>query len=140
MNFYLIYLSSAKQLYTHSDLSDILTISRLNNTNKGITGLLLYHEGSILQILEGDEASVMDVYEKIERDVRHHNILKLVTGKTEVRNFPDWSMGFKTVSDAEWEELSGYLKLDPSVILSKIKLSNRKIGTIVNSFMAVNLR
>src|SRR4051794_10953029 len=129
MIFYLVYLSSARQLYTSSDLSDILTKSRLNNTNKNITGLLLYHEGSILQILEGDEETVIDVYHKIGQDERHYNVLKLVTGTSEERNFPDWSMGFKTVTDEEWNEISGYLKLDSSTILSKIKNSNRKIGT-----------
>ena len=140
MTFYLVYLSSARQLYTTSDLSDILKKSRLNNTNKNITGLLLYHDGSILQILEGDEESVMDVYHKIEQDDRHYNVLQLVTGTSEERNFPDWSMGFKTVTDEEWSEISGYLKLDPSTILTKIKNSNRKIGTLVSSYMSVSIR
>lgn len=140
MTFYLVYLSSARQLYTTSDLSDILKKSRLNNTNRNITGLLLYHDGSILQILEGDEESVMDVYHKIEQDDRHYNVLQLVTGTSEERNFPDWSMGFKTVTDEEWSEISGYLKLDPSTILTKIKNSNRKIGTLVSSYMSVSIR
>lgn len=140
MIFYLIYLSSASQLYTHADLSDILTKSRINNTSKGVTGLLLYHEGSILQIMEGDEETVMSLYHKIEKDDRHRNIVKMVTGLSDERNFPDWSMGFKTVSDTEWNELSGYLRMDGSTILERLKQSNRKINTMVNSYMSVNFR
>lgn len=114
MIFYLIYLSSAKQLFTNSDLSDILSRSRLNNTSKDTTGLLLYHEGSILQVLEGDEETVMSLYYKIHEDNRHHRIMKMVAGVSDERNFPDWSIRFKTVTNAEWDELSGYLRMDSS--------------------------
>lgn len=140
MIFYLIYLSSATELYTSSDLADILTKSRKNNTDKDVSGLLLYHEGSILQILEGDKETVMGLYDKIGQDNRHNNIMKMVTGTTEQRNFPDWSMGFKTVSDNEWNELSGFFKLNSSGLLSKLKQSNKRVDTMVNSFMTVNAR
>ena len=138
MIFYLIYLSSAKQLYTNSDLSDILTKSRSNNTSKGVTGLLLYYEGSILQVLEGDKETVMNLYEKISQDNRHCRIMKMIEGTSEQRSFPDWSMGFKTVTDTEWSELSGYLKLNPANILEKLRQSNRKVNTMVNSYMSAN--
>lgn len=140
MIFYIIYLSSAKQLYTSADLSDILTKSRINNTGKNVTGLLLYHEGSILQVLEGDKETVMEVYAIIEKDSRHHNVIKMVTGTADERNFPDWSMGFKTVTGSEWNELSGYIKLNSADLLSHLTHSNRKINTIVNSYMSVNFR
>lgn len=136
--FYLIYLSSAKQLYTEADLSDILTKSRLNNTRKDITGLLLYHDGSILQILEGNKDTVLEVYSKIEQDDRHHNIIKMVTGMSDERNFPDWSMGFKTLTGSEWSEISGFLNLEPSRILSHLIQRNRKIDTMINSYISVN--
>ncbi len=127
-------------MYTNDDLSNILTKSRKNNTAKDVTGLLLYHEGSILQILEGDKEVVLSVYHKIEKDERHHKIIKMISGTTEERNFPDWSMGFKTVTDAEWKDLSGYLKLNSSSLLSQLVNSNKKINMTVNSFMTVNFR
>ena len=138
MVFYLIYLSSAKKLYTESDLSDILIKSRINNTNKQVTGLLLYHEGSILQILQGNKDTVLEVYSKIERDNRHHNIIKAVSGTSAERNFPDWSMGFKSVTGSEWSEISGFLNLEPSRILSHLNKKDKKINTMVNSYISVN--
>jgi len=140
MLYYIIYLSSAKSLYTNSDLTDILKTSRLNNASKNITGLLLYHEGSILQVLEGDKEVVMDLYSKIEKDERHYKIQKMVTGTSEERNFPEWSMGFKSVTDVEWKELAGYIKLNSSNLLTIMKNSNRKINTMVNSYMSVSAR
>lgn len=138
MLYYLIYLSSAKNLFTEAELSDILTKSRLNNTSKDVTGLLLYHEGSILQVLEGNEETVTALYNKIEQDRRHSNIMKMVSGTSEQRHFPDWSMGFKSVTADEWQNISGYLTLDPANILSRLKQQNGKINAMVNSFAAVN--
>lgn len=138
--FYLIYLSSATHLYTGADLAGILEKARQNNTSMGVTGLLLYHDGSILQILEGDEDTVKSLYTTIAKDSRHRNIIKMVTGTCDERHFPDWSMGFKAVTDTEWDEFTGYLTLDPSGILSRLQQKNQKINTMVNSFFSVNVR
>ena len=138
MVFYLVYLSSATRQLSDIDLSQILTKSRFNNTSRNITGLLLYNGGNILQILEGDEEKVMNLYEHIEKDERHNGLIKTVSGFCDERNFPDWSMGFKTVSAVEWSELAGYLKMNSSNILGKLKQSNKYIGTMVNSYMKVS--
>jgi hypothetical protein len=138
--FYIIYLSSSNPLFSDKDLSDILTKSRINNTLKNITGLLLYHEGSILQVLEGEEETVMGVYNHIKNDHRHYGIIKMLSGRSQERNFPEWSMGFKTVSDIEWSELSGFLKMDPATIISKLKPGHKEIGAIVNSFVKSSAR
>jgi len=139
MIFYLIYLSSATNLFSEKELSEILTTSRIKNTSKDITGLLLYNNGKILQVLEGDEETVMNVYFDIEQDNRHRGIIRIFSGKSEERNFPDWSMGFKAVSEKEWNELSGYLQMDSSNINSKSKNRNKIIDTLVNSYMKTNV-
>ena len=51
MNYYIVYLSTATQLYSEKDMAHILTTSRKNNSEKDVTGILLYHEGSIMQVL-----------------------------------------------------------------------------------------
>ena len=140
MIFYLIYLSSATRLFSDNDLSEILAISRLNNTIRGITGLLLYHDGNILQVLEGEKEAVMNLYFHIEEDNRHRGIIKMVSGTSEERSFPEWSMGFKTVSDIEWDEMSGHLTMNPSNILKKLKHTNENIETLVKSYMSTSLR
>ncbi len=139
--FYLIYVSSATDLYTNADFSDILSSSRFNNKLNNITGILLYHEGNILQVLEGDRETVMNLYDKIKLDSRHDNGMKMISGTSDERNFPDWLMGFKTLTGSEWDEYAGYLELDPSNLVAKLKHTNMKIDTMVNSFITtVNLR
>lgn len=138
MIYYLVYLSSATHLYSDAELSRILSASRLKNSSKDVTGILLYHEGSVIQVLEGDKEIVTGLYLKIKEDERHTNVMRMVDGMCAERNFPDWSMAFKAVNDNEWKEYSGYMRLNPSALLSILKKKNPKIDTMVKSFATTN--
>lgn len=58
MIYQLMYYSTARREGTDAELRDILELSRLGNSQRGITGLLLYGEGVFFQVLEGAEADV----------------------------------------------------------------------------------
>lgn len=138
MIYYLVYISAASYMYSEAEMAQILTISRRNNANKDITGILLYHEGSILQVLEGDRQMVTDLFLKIKDDNRHQRIFKMVDGMCEERSFADWSMGFKRVANGEWNEYEGYIKTNKAALLSLIKEKNIKIDATVKSFVKQN--
>ena len=140
MIYYLVYLSSSTDLFSVKDLADVLNVSRKNNSSLNVTGILLYHEGSILQVLEGDEAVVKNLYAKIEKDARHKNVVQMVGGTNSERSFPDWSMGFKTVSSSEWQEYEGYLQLNSSMLLTVIKKKNAKVDATIKSFIHTSVR
>ena len=89
-------------------LAELLEQSRARNLRNRITGLLLYKNGHFMQVLEGDEANVMKIFESIERDPRHKNIDVLREEYIQHRNFPDWSMGFKNVDRLDPATLPGY--------------------------------
>ena len=54
----LIYVSSGVRVLTDAEIFEILTQSRRNNERCGITGLLLYRDGNLMQVLEGPGAAV----------------------------------------------------------------------------------
>ncbi len=140
MVYYLVYLSSANHLFSESELTGILNISRKNNSGLNVTGILLYHEGSILQVLEGDEAVVKNLYNKIGKDSRHKNVIRMVAGNNAERSFPDWSMGFKTVANGEWAEYEGYLQLNADMLLSVLKKKNPRVDTTLKSFINTSVQ
>ena len=72
----LIYLSDLSP-GQESALPAIVETSVRRNGEDGITGMLLYAGGNIMQVLEGDEAAVRRTYERIGRDPRHRNIMLL---------------------------------------------------------------
>jgi hypothetical protein len=51
--------------------TELLDNSDNSNNDLGIKGILLFNEGNFLQVLEGEERVVNNLYEKIARDDRH---------------------------------------------------------------------
>src|SRR4051812_16643013 len=109
---YIVYVSTAKKLLEDEELLDLLTIARVNNKIHNITGMLLYSQGTFMQVIEGEKADVERTFKAIELDLRHKNIIKLITGTIDKRNFPDWNMAFASVDNHTLREFEGFL--DPS--------------------------
>jgi hypothetical protein len=104
---YLIYISTAVKLLNEIELNEILSINTNNNKALNITGMLMYSEGTFIHVLEGGEHDVDAIFEKIELDTYHKNIIKLTEDILDKRNFPEWSMGFITASDMKQPD--GYI-------------------------------
>lgn len=107
--FQLIYISTASSLFSDDMLEHILVTSRRNNAAAAITGLLLYHEGGILQMLEGSKEKVTELMLRIQQDTRHYGIMYIMERETSERHFAQWSMGFRKLSAKNWTDLEGYL-------------------------------
>lgn len=111
---HLIYSSSAAIPFSDVVLQELLAQARANNEQLQVTGLLLYHEGQFMQLLEGEAAVIRALYDVIEKDSRHTGIFKLADKPIEARSFPDWSMAFKPVDDEAFRQLQGYS--DPATL------------------------
>jgi len=111
MMFYLIYVSSAIKLMEEDELLFMLQEAREKNQRLEITGMLLYKEGNFMQMLEGDKKVVLELYDTIIRDVRHKDVITIVTGDIKQRNFETWSMGFYNMNKAgDFPKYSEYIK------------------------------
>ena len=88
----LVYVSSAVEEFEPEELQELLDQAREKNASLGVTGLLVYVGGNILQILEGEEGSVRTLYDRIGRDPRHRHLIKLYEASTRERQFGKWSM------------------------------------------------
>ena len=97
----LIYASSETSPFTDEDLLALLDKTRTANEARDVTGLLLYHDGSFLQVIEGDPSVVRPLYDKIIADPRHHNERLVWEAEQDHRSFAGWSMGFHRVDEAD---------------------------------------
>ena len=105
----LVYVSKAVQRLKQEQLEEILSKARKNNTESGITGLLLYDGyGTFIQVLEGPEDAVETLFEKIKVDTRHTHINRIGLHFIHARSFPDWQMGFKILDEDSASTLTGY--------------------------------
>ena len=75
-----------------ADLDQILATSRRNNQAVGVTGALLYTDGLFAQTLEGDFDAVQSVFERIQADPRHDDVVVLQAETVADRIFGSWAM------------------------------------------------
>ena len=94
MYYRLIYVSSSVGMPSQDDLDDILLSARRNNTADGISGMLLFHEGNFVQVLEGRKEAVLDCLARIEEDRRHRGCMILHAEDCKSLVFGDWAMGY----------------------------------------------
>ena len=127
---HLIYVSSATQELGEDELLALLESARVRNTERNVTGMLLYSGGNFFQVLEGLEADVMAVYTAIERDPRHHDIIEILREPIDKRDFPDWSMGFRHLTEEDESQFRGY---------SDYMSSERSAQEIAESGIAIQL-
>jgi hypothetical protein len=104
----IIYASAASKKMTGEELEEILETARRNNSEKGISGMLLYHGGSFLQVLEGPDEELKGLIAKIKADERHNKIKLLFMDRVDEKEFDDWSMGFVDASRTA-ELMEGYV-------------------------------
>lgn len=90
----LAYSSVATVPFGPAQIESILATSRRQNADHGITGMLLYKSGYIIQVLEGEPENICQLYSNIERDRRHQHVVKLFESLIAAREFGEWSMGF----------------------------------------------
>lgn len=107
MFYSLAYESQASVPLTAPDLLDLLTRSRAKNAVLGVTGILLYRQGTFLQVLEGSRAEVDELYATIAGDPRHHGVSTVLAEDRRARRFPDWTMGFADV-DGDFGDVDGF--------------------------------
>ena len=101
---------------------------------------MLYHEGSFLQVIEGDKEAIHRLYfDNICSDNRHKNITTIFDDEVGRRSFSDWSMGFKQISNNNWLELDGYLDISNKKKLSDtISLGSEEVIMLIKSYSDVN--
>ena len=95
----LIYTSFADTDLSPAEISQILLTSRRRNEKNGITGLLIYHDRCILQVLEGPEDQVNACFERVRSDKRHSRLRVISRAEAQSKLFSRWFMGYETPGD-----------------------------------------
>lgn len=109
----LVYQSFANSEFSYSDLNDLMVLSKYKNNELAITGCLVYHQRTFIQVIEGERDKVKELFEKIKQDDRHSKIERVWESEIPSRGFSGWSMSLMNLEDIRFTELfSDYLKTD----------------------------
>ena len=129
----IIYASAATRPFTRGDLVDLLKIARPRNIAADISGMLLYHSESFLQVLEGPDKNVEELYARIERDPRHTKCLLVLRETIQKKEFENWSMGFVDTTNVA-ERIEGFV--DYATQLKTMTLDKTGARRILSRFQS----
>jgi hypothetical protein len=120
-----IYVSAATPQTSAQDTAEFLKDVRKTNRKNDVSGMMLYIEGWILLLLEGEAHKVDAALQEITTPRRKMRaILRELVAE---REFPDWIMGFEAVTSADAGRLLGQpLVLDPTSALAHIEPRSAK--------------
>ncbi|RZK27909.1 MAG: BLUF domain-containing protein [Hymenobacter sp.] len=106
---HLIYLSQATRPLSAKALTCLVEQARLANAQQHLTGALVYSNQRFIQLLEGEQAVLEQVYARITRDSRHQHLCKVAHYPIAARQLADWPLAFQKLSPAQFAHLAGHL-------------------------------
>lgn len=109
--FQLSYHSKSTTKLHDVDLQNILDTAILNNAANDITGCLIYHNSCFVQILEGNESDLMQLFEKIKEDPRHKEVTLLWENDVDKRTFDNWNMAYYQLNNETEKQFLSNLSL-----------------------------
>jgi hypothetical protein len=110
----LVYLSEGKTDRSDAWIPDMLERARTFNKQNEITGVLICdNKKRFIQVIEGDDTIIDELYSRIQKDERHSAVLLIHETTITSRNFHEWSMAFKETT-SDFATLGFYRFLEPS--------------------------
>jgi hypothetical protein len=106
--FQIIYASLATRELPSAEVRELLDIARKNNASVHVGGMLVYHEGCFLQVLEGPRVAVEGIFMRVKTDPRHTNVKLLLRCGIQDNQFADWAMAYVD-TDGRNEGIEGYI-------------------------------
>ncbi|MEY2797496.1 MAG: hypothetical protein RLZZ119_977, partial [Pseudomonadota bacterium] len=88
----LSYVSDATEEFGILALMQLVDKASRRNKSLNITGVLSFDNGRFGQIIEGKPKDVELLWEAIQRDPRHTNVVSLGMKRINSRRFANWSM------------------------------------------------
>jgi hypothetical protein len=106
----LVYLSrnniEGDQAVVAEQIRNILTASRHNNMQAGVTGALMFNKEYFAQVLEGPHQAVQATFERIQCDERHSDAIVLQFEPSETRAFSNWAMAYVGQNQVSLEQFA----------------------------------
>lgn len=90
----ILYVSRAAERLTQFEVMQIVAASRSHNWRAGLTGCLLFTGLDFAQVIEGPEATVRALLERLASDPRHTGVRVLSNAAADRRRFANWTMGY----------------------------------------------
>ena len=120
-----------------SVVKEVLQTALWHNPRKGITGMMLYADGDVLQVLEGESSEIKSLFARIERDPRHNQVFVVLNEPLATRHFPDWSMGYRRIGPDDLQQFKHFQQVFQSTPGEMRARARQGVASeVINAFCA----
>lgn len=84
------YVSDVDPEMRTKEINELLKYSQKKNRERDIKGVLLFSDGNFFQVLEGRKEQILKLWQTIEKDPRHRNIIKILDRDIEKGSFDSY--------------------------------------------------
>jgi len=102
----LIFVSSASVGLTQSQFMDLALRARARNMDLDITGTLIFKNNSFMQVIEGNEVVVKQLYASIAKDPRHTLVSVISQGEIAAREYSSWAATYFDPETQDYQHLT----------------------------------
>lgn len=117
-----------------SELRHMLVTFRNNNEQHNITGMLLKIDKGFLQIIEGPESEVAQLWENLCKDQRHKLVTEIYRKSILQRCFEDWCMAFEYNQSKARVFADGFVEVSDTIEVLKSRGLDDALVDIINKF------
>ncbi len=128
MRYAICYVSTANQDISSSEIVEILQQTESRNNQHGINGMLVYSEGTFLEVIEGEKKMIKELFESISVDKRHKNLIVIFEKDINKKLFLDEESAFIC-------ENMLYRKMDEEHFLEYIKDLDESTKNVVKNML-----
>jgi hypothetical protein len=80
--------------FSAARINQIVSAARRNNSKHEISGMLLFTGAHFLEVLEGEDGDLADLWGRLKRDQRHCGLFRISDDRCAGRMYPEWKMGY----------------------------------------------
>ncbi len=96
MKYTICYVSTASENLKLEEIKDLLDKWKKKNNSKNMKGILLYSEGNFFQVLEGEKGNLIELFEVIKNDERHHAVIQILGKEIDRVGYDGYDSDFVT--------------------------------------------
>lgn len=134
----ILYVSTAVHTPKAQEIRHLVKKARARNVEAGVTGILLHHDKSFMQYIEGDVDQLERIYQIIRNDKLHQGLSVIVHKPIDHREFPEWAMAYKCLYFSSFTDPGQSSSLlHPELLLPDEGKST--VRRLLNSFWHTNL-
>ena len=111
MRYVISYVSTINPNVSEIDIGNLMDYVKIQNNSLNITGILIYADGNFFQVLEGEKETIKTLFERIKKDKRHYNLIKMLDKDVNDGSFSKYHSSFTVISNQKgYTELQKFLK------------------------------